>query len=398
MRVVMVAHAFPRTEGDVAGAFLWRFAEALVDRGHRVLVIAPADRGEIGPPTLGRVDVRRVRYASASRETLAYQGTMHRLTATSPLAAIAFLQMVRAFARAVSEECRGGDVNVVHAHWWVPGGVAASLADRRGRPFVVTMHGTDVALVRKVPGARRVMGAVLRRAAGVTAVSTYLADEAAAATGTPRDAIAVTPMPLVGAVPPPVSSSVPSGAVFVGRLTPQKGVPYLLEAIAILKREGYTLDLTVVGDGPERAALKARALALNVPVTFTGFVPPEQVAGFIAGKRLLVLPSVNEGLGLVVAEALVLGVPVVATRSGGIPDLLTDPEAGVLVPPSDPVALAAAIKTVAGEPRYTRGAAQAGRTLAQRLSPARVAEGFEEVYLRARGGRRSSTGARGVPA
>ena len=396
MRVVMVAHSFPRAEDDVAGAFLWRFAEALVDRGHRVLVIAPADQGEIGPPVLGRVGVRRVRYAPASRETLAYQGTMHRLSGASPLAALAFLRLVRAFARAVGEECRAGEVNLVHAHWWVPGGIATSLADRRGRPFVVTVHGTDVALAARIPGARRAMGAVLRRAACVTAVSSYLANQAAAASGIPRDAIAVTPMPLAGALPRQVEVAVPSGVVFVGRLTRQKGVHHLLEALAILKRGGFPIDLTIVGDGAERPALKAQALALGVPVTFTGFVAPEQVAGHVAGKRLLVLPSVNEGLGLVVAEALTLGVPVVATRSGGIPDLLTDPEAGILVPPSDPPALAAAIKTVATEARYTRGAVQAGRTLVHRLSPAHVAEGFEEVYLRARGGRRTSSGMVGV--
>jgi len=71
MRVVMVAHSFPRSEGDVAGAFLGRLAQALAERGHAVTAIAPADRGERGAPTLGRVAVRRVRYAAPSRETLA---------------------------------------------------------------------------------------------------------------------------------------------------------------------------------------------------------------------------------------------------------------------------------------------------------------------------------------
>ncbi|MBI1723076.1 MAG: glycosyltransferase [Gemmatimonadetes bacterium] len=392
MRVVMVAHSFPRTEGDVAGAFLWRFAEALVERGHRVLVIAPADRGEVGTPVLGHVDVRRVRYASPSRETLAYEGTMHRLAGGSPLAALAFVRMVRAFARAVGEECRAGDVHLIHAHWWVPGGVAVSIAQRHGRPFVITLHGTDVALARKIPGGRRAMGAVLRRAAAVTAVSSYLADAAASASGKARDAIAVTPMPLVGALPPQTETAVRRGVVFVGRLTRQKGVHDLLDALALLKKDGLTLELTIVGDGPERAALKAQALALNLPATFVGFVAPELVASHVSGKRLLVLPSVDEGLGLVVAEALTLGVPVVATHSGGIPDLLTDPRAGLLVPPSNPPSLAAAIKTVATEEGFLRGAAQAGRALAQRLSPARVADDFEEVYLRARGGRRSASG------
>ncbi|MBI4542804.1 MAG: glycosyltransferase family 4 protein [Gemmatimonadetes bacterium] len=383
MRVVMLAHSFPRGEGDFAGSFIWRLAEALVDRGHRVLAIAPADRGDVGAALLGRVEVRRVRYAASRLETLAYRGTMHALAARSPLAALAFVGLVRAFARAVGDECRRGDVNVVHAHWWVPGGLAATLAARHGRPLVVTLHGTDVTLARKVPGGSWLMRTVLRRAAAVTAVSTFLADRVAGPGGPPRSAIELTPMPLVRALPrAPLGAR--QGAVYVGRLTSQKGVAHLLDALAILKRRGSAPELTILGDGPDRAALKAQALALGVRATFFGFVPPEQVADYLDGKRVLVLPSVAEGLGLVVAEALTQGIPVVATRSGGIPDLLTAPDAGLLVPPGDPASLADAIGAVLADERFLAGAQRAGRGLATRLSPERVAETFEQVYARAR--------------
>jgi glycosyltransferase involved in cell wall biosynthesis len=306
---------------------------------------------------------------------------MHRQTATNPLAAVAFVGLVRALAAAVTEECRAAPVDVVHAHWWVPGGVAAALASRRGRPFIVTLHGTDVALSRKLPGGRWLMGAVLRRAAAVTAVSTALAEAAALATGRPAAEIPVTPMPLAPATAEPRRGE-RSGAVFVGRLTRQKRVGDLLEALAFLARSGRRLELTIVGDGPERAALERRAAATDLAgtVTFVGAVPPEAVAGHLELKRLLVLPSVDEGLGLVVAEALVAGVPVVATRSGGIPDLMTDPEAGALVPPCDSAALAEAMGRVAGDGRYLEGAARAGRALLERLSPEAVAAGFEAIY------------------
>jgi glycosyltransferase involved in cell wall biosynthesis len=119
-------------------------------------------------------------------------------------------------------------------------------------------------------------------------------------------------------------------------------------------------------------------------VTFTGFVTPDEVAYHLRDKRVFVLPAQDEGLGLVVAEALTQGVPVVATRSGGIPDLLVDPEAGMLVPPSSPVALADAIRTVAAEDRFKVGAWRAGRILADRLSAEKVAEQFEGIYGRTR--------------
>jgi glycosyltransferase involved in cell wall biosynthesis len=387
MRIVMAAHSFPRAEGDVAGAFLWRFAEALVDRGHGVTVVAPADRGDVGEPMLGRVRVRRFRYAPAGQETLAYQGTMHRLAA-SPLGAVFFARLVRTMGRTVAEEVRASSANIIHAHWWVPGGLAVHWADRAGRPYIVTLHGTDVALVRRFKLARGMMRSVLQPAAAVTAVSTFLASEAAGILGVPANTIPITPMPLaLGVSPDPDATR--HGAVFVGRLTKQKGVTYLLDALAILKREGMPTDLTIVGDGPERPALKAQAIALGLPVTFTGFVAPELVAEHLRDKRVFVLPSVDEGLGLVVAEALTQGVPVVATRSGGIPDLLSDRDAGMLVPPNDPGAMAGAIREVIKDERFKVGALRAGSILAERLSPEKVAERFEAIYTRARGSRQS---------
>ena len=392
MRIVMAAHSFPRGEGDLAGAFIWRLCEALVDRGHQVSVVAPADRGDTGAPMLGKVRVRRFRYAAPSHETIAYQGTMHKLAA-SPLGAVAFWNMLKAMGKAVGEEVRANSANVIHAHWWVPAGYAVRGAQRAGRPYVVTLHGTDVALARKFRIARSLMRGVLKDAAAVTAVSSFLANEAATTMGVPVSAIPLTPMPLaLGVSPDPDAAR--AGVVFVGRLTKQKGVSTLLDALAILKREGRPLDLTIVGDGPERAPIKAQAIALGLQVTYTGFVAPEAVPSYLRDKRVFVLPAIDEGLGLVVAEALTQGVPVVATRSGGIPDLLYDPDAGMLVPPDNPASLASAIREVVTDPRFLVGAFRAGRVLADRLSAEKVAERFEGIYSRARGSRQSIAQAR----
>lgn len=384
----MVSHSFPRAEGDIAGAFIWRLAEALTTRGHTVTVVAPSDRGDTGETKLGNVRVRRVRYAPASQETLAYQGTMHRL-ARNPLGAINFARLVRALGKAADEEAVASGAHLIHAHWWVPGGLAVKFSRRFGRPYIVTLHGTDVALARKLPGGKAMMASVLRDARAVTAVSTFLAAEAAAVMGVTRDRIPVIPMPLaLGVTADPDAAR--AGAIFVGRLTAQKGVNHLLDALAILRRQGRPLELTVVGDGPELPALKALARALALSVTWTGYVAPQQVGGYLRDKAVFVLPAVDEGLGLVVAEALTQGVPVVASRSGGIPDLMVDPDAGILVPVDDRHALAAAIREVATSDRYRVGALRAGRILAERLSPEKIAERYEEVYSRMRGTSRTS--------
>jgi len=384
----MVAHAFPRVEGDLPGAFVWRLAEALVDRGHEVSTLAPADEGEVGETMLGRVGVRRVRYAGARYETLAYHGTMFQRLTRSPVAAVTFARLVRALSQAVNEEILTSGVHVVHAHWWIPGGLAVRNAPRHGRTFVCTVQGDDVALARRLPGGRSWMAGVLRQATTVTAVSKSLAAEVAGALDVRRETIAVTPMPLalgIGADP----DQPRSGAIFVGPLRRRKGVHHLLEAAAILKRNGQALDLTIVGDGPERGNLKAQALALGLNAVFTGFVAPELVPGYLRDKRVFVLPALDDDPGLVAAEALTQGVPVVATRAGGIPDVMADPGAGILVPPSDPAMLASAIRSVLLEERFRFGAYHAGRVLADHLSPERVAERFEALYTRTRASRTS---------
>ena len=365
MRVLMVAPVFPRQAVDTAGATLWRLCEGLVERGHSVKVVAPGGPGEPTAATLGRVEVRRV-------------------VAAPPLA---IAKTIRGMARAVGEECAAGGVNIVHAHGWTPAGIAAAFARRHGRPLALTLHGADVRLARRMAGGSLLLAGVARRATVVSVVTSDLLDDAARATRKARESIPVTSMPTLGGEPPAPPVGISHGVVYVGRLIARKGVRYLLDALALLKKQGLPLDLTVVGDGPERGALKAQALAFGIPTVFTGFVPPDQVPDYLAGKRVFVLPSIEEGRGLVLVEALRQGVPVVATLSGGIPDLLTEDGAGVLVPPADATALASAIRRVVNDDDYLTGAVNAGRVLLARLSPAAAAAAFEQLYADARGRR-----------
>ena len=141
MRVAFLTHNYPRTPGDVSGAFLRTLAVALVRRGVDVSVIAPSDRGAGGKETDEGVRVRRVRYASAAAETIAYRGTMASAL-RRPAGAMAFRALWAALRRAAGEELSAG-ADLIHAHWWVPGGLALP----KGTPSVLTVHGTDAALL-----------------------------------------------------------------------------------------------------------------------------------------------------------------------------------------------------------------------------------------------------------
>jgi glycosyltransferase involved in cell wall biosynthesis len=130
--------------------------------------------------------------------------------------------------------------------------------------------------------------------------------------------------------------------LFIGELRALKGVDVLIEAIALLAREGRTLTAAVVGDGPDRAALEAAVAAhgLGRAVRFVGAKPAR--AAFALG-RLLVVPSRAESLPYIVLEAAAARVPLIATRVGGIPEIY-GPQADALVPPGNAAALAEAVR------------------------------------------------------
>ena len=297
MRIVCVTHAYPRFDGDVAGAFIERFASALVNRGHTMAVVAPADSGRGGREVRHGVTVLRVRYAPARWETLAYRGTMAGAL-RSPTGGLAFGSLVARLSRAAATLARGMSADLVHAHWWVPGGLAAWWLRRLGGPpYAVTMHGTDVALLEQSRLGRFLARRVLGGAAAITTVSSYLADRAAGLAGADRRTIAVCPMPLEPSRFKRTSGG-GGGVVTLGRLTTQKRIPILIEAVNRLAAMGYAVPLTVVGDGPERPALErlVTELGLRSIVRFTGQVEPERVPDVLDDADVFAFPHTRKDL------------------------------------------------------------------------------------------------------
>ncbi len=380
MRVVFLTHNYPRWAGDVSGAFLATLAGALARRGVDVRVVAPSDEGKGGEDELQGIPVRRVRYASARAETLAYRGTMQSaLRGPSGLGALAGLW--RALRRAAREEARAG-ADLFHAHWWVPGGMA--IPD--GARSVLTVHGTDAALLRRSRIARTLARPVFQRATVVTAVSRELAGWVQSGAGRFVDPAHVHPMP-VDTTNHPWSVG-GDGAIVVARLTAQKRVDLAIETVAFLASCGHELPLTIVGDGPERAALErlVQKLGIGPFVRFVGAVPSAEVPGYLARADLMIFPAQGEGFGLVAAEALMAGVPVVACwDGGGVLDVVPPGGAGRLTLPA-PEAMGDAILGLLLEHDRREMARLVGESWRARLAPNHVAEICEGWYREALGG------------
>jgi glycosyltransferase involved in cell wall biosynthesis len=150
--------------------------------------------------------------------------------------------------------------------------------------------------------------------------------------------------------------------VSVGRISPEKGYFGLLEALAPLAQQGQAFNLTVVGDGPAMRATQARVaeLGLGDRVTFTGALSEEGALAQIAAADVLVLPSLMEGLPVVLMEAMALGKAVIASRVAGIPELVEDGVSGLLFTPSDWKELQARLKLALGDGALRQSLGRAG--------------------------------------
>lgn len=388
MRVLFLAHSFPRRADDMAGAFLLQLARALSGEGVEVQVVAPAAPGVPATDVLEGIRVDRFRYAPRSAERLAYTGNMASDVQRSWTAKMVMAGFLGADFVAAVRARRASTPDVVHAHWWFPGGLVGTwVTALSGVPLVTTMHGSDVRLVRGAAAARPALRHVIRRSAAVTTVSSWLAEELARIV--PGARAVVAPMPVDTTRFSPGGTRTADRILFAGRLTDQKGVHHLLHALSLMESRP-TLD--IVGDGPKRETLVLMAQELGVGdrVRFHGVATADQLAPFYRGAAAVVIPSIEEGLGLVAVEALLCAAPVIASDSGGLPDVIRDERTGLLVPPCEPAAIARAVDRLLTDPPRAAALGEAGRLHAlATFAPESAANRYAKLYRSVRDARKT---------
>jgi glycosyltransferase involved in cell wall biosynthesis len=380
MKVLFFAHSFPRYPTDPVGSFVLRLAVALADEGVEVRVIAPGAPGLPAREEFERVPVERFRYAPRRYETLAYTGTMRaqvRESWSSRLTLAGFVAAGVARAVALSRRFRP---DLVHAHWWFPGGLVAVWSRSfTSMPVVTTIHGSDLRLARNSPRTAALCRWVLRRSAAVTTVSRWLARETVAIA--PHTQPLVAPMPVQPDLFFPGAERPPNRLLFVGKLNAQKGIHHLFRALALM-RAPATLDVVVgVGSTPAGVEPLARELGVADRLRWHPLLEQAALAQLYRECTALVVPAVDEGLGLTAVEALLCETPVVAFESGGLTDSVIHGRTGLLVPPGDVAALASALDQLVGRPDHGAALGQAGRRHAlATFSPAAVAQRYVGVY------------------
>ena len=355
-----------------------QLAHEHVRRGARPLIIT--NRWPIHLPAVSEVEglpVRREPFLTPERQL-------------KPLARFAISG--RNGPRQVARYIRAHGSTVVHVQCVSTNAyVARSVARMLGLPLIVTLQGELTMDADQVYQSSTVLPRLLRQllleADAVTACSRHTLDEAIAFTGVdpgPRGHVIYNGVELNEFADVAPGSRDRPYVLAIGRHVPQKGFDVLLRAFARLHTNGGLAghDLVVAGDGPEHDALRMLATQLGIGgrVDFVGRCDRPTTAALFAGCSVFALPSRHEPMGIVNLEAMAAGKPIVATRVGGVPELIIDGSTGILVPPGNDEELARALGTLLSNADLRGRMGMAGLDRASMFSWTAIADQYETLY------------------
>ncbi len=387
MKVLVIGSVYPRYPEDAEVPWLRTSIAHLKKAGVQVQVLAPAYKG-LKSHEIDGVTVNRFRYAPASLEMLTHEEGAPSKMANKPwLQLLAIPYIISGFFKCLSL-CRKWRPDIIHAHWPFPHAYIALGAAKLFRiPLVLNFHGAELLLIRKKKWVRPLLKFAIGQARAVFANSSFTAGKIKAIRdvkvewspyGTTLETKDGGSLPLASAAkaasatpssggtracPGPVPGQRPDKfkILFVGRHIERKGIRYLIEAAKHLPKDQFEIRIVGVGDLTEE--LKKQAACMppeSAEIIFTGKLSPEALADEYRTANVFTLPAIvdskgdTEGLGVVLIEAMELGLPVVASNVGGIPDVVVDGVSGILVPEKDPEALASAFKKLASDAGLVR--------------------------------------------
>ena len=342
-----------------------RILSALAERGMEITVVTDYNKGELPDrETYLGLEVRRIE--------------IDRVFRNSDLEGIA---TSRAEFGAIKREVRPDLLHMVFTG--LPGlFFPVMTANISPTPMVLSFHGSWPLVDLRTH-------ALLRKAIELSDWLTACSDAALADLRALDDSIAarshtiLNGLEIPGREPSPVLLD-PPVLLCSARVVPEKGLDLAIDAVALLRGEFPGIRLRIVGDGPVKDDLERHVerLGLGSSVEFLGWRSPDSIAGFVDEASIILVPSLLEGFGLIALEGMLGGRPVVASRAGGLPEVLGE-DGGVLVETGSAEALAAGIRGLLHDPARARAVAAAGRKRAQaRFSLDRCVGEYAELYRR----------------
>jgi glycosyltransferase involved in cell wall biosynthesis len=385
IRVLYIVTAFPRHEKDVITPWLWTLIRELMKRGVKAEVLASSYRG-MGDGELWGIRVHRWRYAPARWETLSHDVAIFEKLRSSPLNYLLVPFFLIGGYLSACRLARRGGYNLIHVSWAIPFSLLA--IPFKKIPWVFTFHHSELTIADRFPFLKTLFSGILKKAPVITVNSTFTRRELLERFPE-LGRVEVVPWPPGWEIPQELPPREKNRVLFVGRLVEWKGVDYLLEGFKIVSGHLSDVELIIVGDGPERKRLveKAGNLGIEGKVAFLGWKVGHELIEEYARASVLVVPSIvdykgqTESLGVVAIEAMAMGTPVVASRVGGLTDVVADGETGFLLPQKNPEALALAIENILTNEEVAREMSLKARERFKRMfSSQSIADRFVQLY------------------
>lgn len=387
MKVLVIGSVYPRFHEDAEVPWLRTSIAHLKRAGIEIQVLAPAYKG-LRSHEIDGVKVNRFRYAPAGFEFLTHEeGAPSKMASKPWLQLLAIPYIISGFFKCIGI-CRKFRPDVIHAHWPFPHAYIALGAAKLFRiPLVLNFHGAELLLIRKKKWVKPLLKFAIGQAQAVFANSSFTAGKIRALRNVDVEwspyGTTLESNNKVGKPAEPTQAPHPVNGkfkiLFVGRHIERKGICYLIEAAKYLPRDQFEIRIVGVGDLTDKLktlATQVKALApaglrhdaseterqhdAPAEIIFTGKLSPEELANEYRTANVFTLPAIvdskgdTEGLGVVLIEAMELGLPVVASNVGGIPDVVVDGVSGILVPEKNPEALASAYKRLAADPELQK--------------------------------------------
>src|SRR6266550_7759391 len=347
------------------------------------LGIALANRGD---------EVHFISYALPSRLNTAHERVhFHEVTVTSYPLFDPYPPYTLALATKMAEVADYEKLDILHVHYAIPHAVSAHLASEivasKKLKFITTLHGTDITLVGRDASYLPITRFSIDVSDGVTAVSRWLKDETITHFGT-RKEIEVIPNFVDPArfrrhESPYARLLGDTGDKLLCHVSNFRPVKRIMDVLAIFERVSRVVPsrLAMIGDGPDRSRAEAfcRERHLRDRVFFLGNVPNlEEILG---AANLFLLPSEAESFGMAALEAMASEVPVIATRSGGLPEVVLDGESGYLLPVGDIDAMSARAIEILSDVHRQQRMGRAGRDMAEtKFNVSRVVPIYRNLY------------------
>jgi glycosyltransferase involved in cell wall biosynthesis len=374
MRVLVLNYEFPPVGGG-GGRASAELAQALAERGHQVQVLTSRAPGL---PSIEQHSGYQIRRVVTGRRSL-FRASFLSMAAYVMAGLIPGLRLISRWKP-----------DVLHAHFAVPTGVLANLLGRLTRTrYVLTAHLGDVpgGVPEKTSGWFRWIypftHRIWREATAVVAVSEYTRELALRHYDVPIQLIP-NGIRLPAAADLIQTVGEPPALIFAGRFQPQKNLPLLLRSLSAVQDLAW--QCVLVGDGPEAENVDQMILehSLTDRVVRTGWIDPIEVDSHLRESDILVMPSQSEGLPVIGIQALAFGLALVATRAGGLAELVEDKVNGRSCAPGDESCFVESIRWCLEDRQRLLHLKRSSRTKAARYDLDQIAEKYEAVLLGAR--------------